>query len=191
MNKNYFSSRSAQEGAALITALVMLVLLTMLGLTSMNTTTLEERMSANAQDLNRAFQAASTGLEIVFNDEAAFDTRLTADTDGTANDLYDKNNTGVGGTGSYAYNAVVVYNSVFREGVAPPRDSGWGSDYAYYHFALTADGCTVADSSATSCNSSISSSSLHYGAYQVGLADTTPPEDIVEDLEGEQVLGDT
>lgn len=177
MRKLFLSSRPEnQEGAALITSLIMLVILTLLGLTSMNTTTMEERMAANSQEINRAFQAASTGLELVFNDEEAFDTTLTAETDGTADDTYDKVNTGIGGTGAYAYNAAATYNSIFRESTVPPRGSGWDSTFAYYHFALSATGCTVADSSATNCNNGISSSTLHYGAYQVGRAPEKPAE---------------
>ena len=159
-----------QQGAALITALVMLVLLTLLGLSSMTTTTMEERMAANIQDITRAFQAASTGLEIAFKDENAFDTALTPETDGTADDKYDKANTSIGGSGTYAYNAVTKYNSVYTQVTVPPRGSGWDSTFAYYHFDLSATGCTVANASATDCSSTISSYSLHGGAYQVGKA---------------------
>ena len=81
-------SRTSQQGAVLITALMLLVILTILGITSMSTTTMEERMAANSQEINRAFQAASTGLEIVFNDGKAFDTRNTVDSNHTASDTY-------------------------------------------------------------------------------------------------------
>jgi type IV pilus assembly protein PilX len=155
---NYDAAR--QEGAALITALVMLVILTLLGLSSISTSTMEERMAANAQEINRAFQAASTGLEIAFTDETAFDTSLTVESDGTADDKYVKSNTGVGGTGSYAYNATSNYNSVFRQMTVPPRGSGWDSSYGYYHFQLSSTGTT--DSGA--------SSTVNAGAYQIGKA---------------------
>ena len=57
-----------QHGAVLVTALVFLVILTLLGITSMSTNTLEERMAGNSQDINRAFQAAESGLSAAFYD---------------------------------------------------------------------------------------------------------------------------
>ena len=51
-----------QLGVALIMSLVFLTLLTILGLTSMSTTILQEKMAANMKDKNLAFQAAETGL---------------------------------------------------------------------------------------------------------------------------------
>jgi Tfp pilus assembly protein PilX len=52
----------AQHGAVLMVALMFLVILTMLALTSMTGTTLEERMAGQYRDLNIAFQAAEAGL---------------------------------------------------------------------------------------------------------------------------------
>ena len=163
MNMNVITSHKPgkhQHGAALFTALILLIILTLLGLSAMTTTTMEERMAANSQENVRAFQAASTGLSLVLSDEAAFDTTNTQETDGTADDPYDKTDTSIGGSGSYAYNAAATYNSVYRQSTVPPRGSGWDSTYAYYHFDLTATGST--DSGA--------SSTLHAGAYQVGKA---------------------
>jgi Tfp pilus assembly protein PilX len=52
----------AQGGAVLVIALLFLVLLTMLALTSMSGTTLEEKMAGQYRELNLAFQAAEAGL---------------------------------------------------------------------------------------------------------------------------------
>lgn len=54
--------RSTQRGAALIVALVFLLLLTLLGVTAMGTTSLEEKMAGNLKDKDLAFQAAETAL---------------------------------------------------------------------------------------------------------------------------------
>lgn len=51
-----------QRGAALMIALVMLLVMSMLGLSSMRGTTLEERMAGNWRDQNLAFQAAEAAL---------------------------------------------------------------------------------------------------------------------------------
>lgn len=51
-----------QQGVALILALVFLLLLTLLGITALNTTSLEEKMANNVKDRNVAFQATETAL---------------------------------------------------------------------------------------------------------------------------------
>lgn len=62
-----------QTGAVLIVAMILLVILTLLGVTAMNTTSLEEKMATNNQEQVRAFQAAETGLSQAFNDNDAYD----------------------------------------------------------------------------------------------------------------------
>lgn len=52
----------AQRGSALIMGLIMLLVITMIGLTAMQTTTQQERMAGNLRDRNIAFQAAETAL---------------------------------------------------------------------------------------------------------------------------------
>jgi type IV pilus assembly protein PilX len=51
-----------QAGAALIISLILLLVLTFLGISSMQTTTLEERMAANQKDYYLAFEAAEFAL---------------------------------------------------------------------------------------------------------------------------------
>ena len=54
--------KHGQRGTALVMTLVILLLLTMLGITAINTSTLEERMAGNTKDQNLSFQAAETAL---------------------------------------------------------------------------------------------------------------------------------
>ena len=56
-----------QKGAILIFCLVFLLVLTMMGVTSMESAVLEERMAGNLQDQNAAFQAAETSLQSAEN----------------------------------------------------------------------------------------------------------------------------
>lgn len=170
--KNLNLNIEQQSGAALITALILLVILTMLGLSNMSSTTMEERMASNTQLMSRVFQAAETGLQIVFSDTDAFDTTLTEDADGTSDDKYaNKYNSTIGGSSSNSYEAVATYNSVFKQETKPPRGSGWDSSFSYYHFDLSATGCVVTDNTDTDCSSSaVAMNSLHQGAYQVGKA---------------------
>ena len=51
-----------QQGAVLITGLIFMVVLTLLAVASMRNTGLEEKMAANAQNQNMAFQAAEAAL---------------------------------------------------------------------------------------------------------------------------------
>ena len=51
-----------ERGAVLIVGLLILVILTMLGITAMQTSTLEERMAGNLSSRELAFQAAEAGL---------------------------------------------------------------------------------------------------------------------------------
>ena len=91
-----------QQGIVLITALVFLVILTLLGITSMSTNTLEERMAANAQDINRAFQAAETGMAKAFTDSGTF----SGTTTGFSNTGQDND------VGTYSGNT--TYTSTYR-----------------------------------------------------------------------------
>ena len=67
-NQNQLAQRTTkspathQSGAVLIISLIMLLLLTLIGTTSMQTTTLEEKMAGNMRDRNIAFQAAESAL---------------------------------------------------------------------------------------------------------------------------------
>lgn len=53
---------SSQKGVVLVVTLIMLVLLTLVAVSSMKTTILEEKMAGNYKDRNTAFQAAEAGL---------------------------------------------------------------------------------------------------------------------------------
>ena len=54
--------RSRQSGAALITSLLLLLVLTVLGVVMMQTSRMQERMAGNTRDLNLALQGAEAGL---------------------------------------------------------------------------------------------------------------------------------
>lgn len=51
-----------QRGAVLVISMIILLILTMLGVTSMRSTSLEERMAGNARDRHIAFEAAESAL---------------------------------------------------------------------------------------------------------------------------------
>ena len=53
---------SRQRGAVLVVALLMLLIMTVLGVTAMQMSRMEERMAGNSRDINLAFQGAEAGL---------------------------------------------------------------------------------------------------------------------------------
>lgn len=57
------ASRNRQQGAALVVGLLLLVVITVLAISGMNTAATELAMARNDQAYEDAFQAAETGLE--------------------------------------------------------------------------------------------------------------------------------
>jgi type IV pilus assembly protein PilX len=57
--------RSRQTGATLIVGLILLLVLTVVGVSGMNTATMELTMAGNTQFQNDAFQAAEDGIDTV------------------------------------------------------------------------------------------------------------------------------
>ena len=62
--------RSTQTGATLIVGLVLLLVLTVVGVSGMNTATMEITMAANTQFQEDAFQLAEDGIEIAIGTRA-------------------------------------------------------------------------------------------------------------------------
>jgi type IV pilus assembly protein PilX len=65
-------SHSQQRGAVLVISLLILLVMTLIGITGMQTSVLEERMAGNYRDTALAFQAAETALRDA-------ETRISAD----------------------------------------------------------------------------------------------------------------
>jgi type IV pilus assembly protein PilX len=59
----HYKLQNNQNGAALVVGLVLLVVVTVLAVSGMNTATTELAMARNNQNYENAFQAAETGLE--------------------------------------------------------------------------------------------------------------------------------
>ena len=59
-----FKPFQRQQGAVLIISLMLLIILTMLGISALDSTKLETKMAANTAERNRALQIAEIGLRI-------------------------------------------------------------------------------------------------------------------------------
>lgn len=62
MNRYPISPRSTQTGAVLVVSLMLLVIMTLIGVTAMRSTILQEKMAGNTRDSMLALQAAETTL---------------------------------------------------------------------------------------------------------------------------------
>ena len=88
---------SRENGAALVIGLLLLLLITFLVVASMNNANVQERMAANSQNINLAFQAAESGIDeqvsqVESGDTAALNTALIQSHSATPNwptDTYD------------------------------------------------------------------------------------------------------
>jgi type IV pilus assembly protein PilX len=56
------TSSKSQSGAVLVTGLLILVMLTLIGVTAMSTNLMDERMAGNSRDWDLAFQATESAL---------------------------------------------------------------------------------------------------------------------------------
>ncbi len=62
MNNNMHKNITKNNGAVLVMSLLMLFVLTLIGVSAINTTTMEEKMSGNTRNRQIAFQSAETAV---------------------------------------------------------------------------------------------------------------------------------
>ena len=151
-------TRSRQYGATLIIAMIILLVLTMLGVTALNTSTLEEKMSANSQEVARAFQAGEAGIDVAFTDPNAFN--LNAPVAGKSA-VY----------GPYAAGA--NYTVTFIRATNPPVGSLYSAtSFSAFHFNILSDAASrVTDPGggvALTLEDDAARITLDGGVYQIG-----------------------
>lgn len=123
-------TRDSHRGSVLIVSLVFLLLLTLVGISAMNMTNLEEKMTGNFRDHDLAFQAAEAALiegeEFV---EASFDIRqgLT--------------NPACTGTNCYTQNCSsgLCFHGTFENSSTPVKDCNAGTTQEWEDNALWSD----------------------------------------------------
>ena len=119
-----------QNGAALVVGLILLVVITVLAISGMNTATTELAMARNDQNYENAFQAAETGLALALG-QGAFDTLVGATVTQTI-------------TTYESVTAVITF-----EDTTPVPDRafslGAGSGIAAYHFIATSQASSMRD----------------------------------------------
>lgn len=129
-----------QTGIALIASLLMLLVMTLIGLSALERTTTEENMAANSQQASMTFQAAETAIQqfLSTSDDTEYTASINA-VDGASTPVgYHQVNENVERTASVIYQGetIVIGNSI--------GDLG-------YEFELTGVG-SIAGTSASSTN---------------------------------------
>ncbi len=136
-----------ERGTALIMSLVFLMILTILGITAMGTASLEEKMSGNTQETNKAFQAAESGLMNAANTSGALD----LNTSSTAPKTLTKVDFDNGKSGSATVSTWWIQNT------PPKRGSGYGSNFDAANFEMASTGTTSTNAKAV----------IHQGLAQI------------------------
>ncbi len=131
-----FKNSQRQNGAALVVGLVLLVVITVLAISGMNTATTELAMARNDQNYENAFQAAETGLE-------------NALAQGTFNTLANTNLvTDIYGDGHDVVTSIIIFEDTT---LVPDRafSLGVGSGVSAYHFNVIATAESKRDAGGT------------------------------------------
>ena len=138
-----------QQGAALVVGLILLVVITVLAISGMNTATTELAMARNDQNTENAFQAAETGLAAALS-QGGFDTLAGAQVT------------------QYITSHEQVTAQIQFENSTPVPDKafslGVGSGIAAYHFVATAQAISARDPGNTTDRDT---SAVHTQAFYV------------------------
>ena len=156
-NKQAIRIPTSQSGAVLFTALVLMVLMTLLAVTMMGNTAMDEKMAQNSQDKNRAFQAAETGIEMAIANSGSMNTSNQID-DATGLSSFNQGDATTLGTAATGYGVSVTYSSVFFQKTPVTRGSGFDSSFANYWFELQSKARTDTGAEST----------VSLGMFQVG-----------------------
>ena len=142
-------SHSKQQGAALVVGLILLVVITVLAISGMNTATTSLAMARNDMNYENAFQAAETGLENALA-QGLFDTLVDSTVTQTIN-TYD------------SVSAEIEYED---SSIVPDKafSLGSGSGVAAYHFLATSTAISLRDPGGTTDRDS---SAIHTQAFYV------------------------
>ncbi len=118
--------RSKQNGAALVIGLILLVVITVLAVSGMNTATTELAMARNDQNAENAFQAAETGIETALG-QPSFDPDNTV----TITQSLNSNHETVTSTINFVRQTIPTDESAFS--------LGGDGDFGANHFLIRAD----------------------------------------------------
>src|SRR5689334_5739850 len=119
------SSRNRQSGAALVVGLILLIVITIMAVSSMNTASLDLIMAGNEQFRGRAFTAAEAGIEQAWIG-GTFDTSTDYSIAATATGF---------GSDKYKYEITRPNNGIIES--APPGNSEGTFGAVYFRIKST------------------------------------------------------
>ena len=142
-------SQSKQQGAALVVGLILLVVITVLAISGMNTATTSLAMARNDMNYENAFQAAETGLENALG-QGLFNTLAGSTVTQTIN----------------SHDSVSAEIEFEDSSIVPDKafSLGSGSGVAAYHFLATSTATSLRDPGGTTDRDS---SAIHTQAFYV------------------------
>lgn len=148
MDAKRFRFPGKQDGAALVVGLILMVIITILAISGMNTATTELAMARNDQSYENAFQAAETGLEMALA-QGRFNTLVNVNLAQTVN----------------AYDSVTAVINFEDTTLVPDRafSMGVGSGIAAYHFNAVA----TAESKFDPAGTDRDASAVHTQAFYI------------------------
>jgi type IV pilus assembly protein PilX len=135
-----------QQGAALIIALLLLLVLTILGISGMNSASLEFIMAGNEQFKNSAFQAAETGNSIAYQQVINNTALLVPGVPATVISTLSAAGQSVTGSGGDTYSTTVTYDD---EGAPPPGFSLTGEVVSGEYFTIRSIGSSARNALST------------------------------------------
>ncbi len=134
-----------QRGVTMAVSLVLLLAMTVIGISALGTSGIEERMANTEQQINRAFQAAENGLAAAFGATAQFDLAGSQVLDFSVSQ-------------GDAFEAGVHAETNFKEFSKPKRGSGYSTvKFSTAHFETDSTARTQTGITTT----------VHQGAYQI------------------------
>lgn len=145
---------SRQKGIVLVVGLVFLLVLTIIGVTSLRTTTLEQRMAGNLQQRTMAFQDTETKITMLLNNLNSGQTTLSTNDNCSSIDADpDPDAVNKGISASHTCSAYVGNSDPGRL-----TDTAEGEKVNLLHFRLESQSTTLGNASVT----------LQQGVYQRG-----------------------
>ena len=148
MNIPIYSAR--QTGAALAVGLVFLLVLTIIGISSLGTTSLEERMAGNLQEQTKAFQTAEAAVVRTLTVGGLSTGDVCNQTEQTFSDIDSYNQT----------TAVTCRDFLGTTDPGRTTDTAYGGQTSFVHFGINSRGTTPTAAQTT----------VNQGIYQLGPA---------------------
>lgn len=131
-----FCHRRHEQGTALIMSLVILLILTILGVTAMSTSSLQEKMAGNLQDTVRAIEVAESGASQALAMSPPPLPPAFAGSSSSLGTIYSN------GTGSQRLTADVTINYIDKASIRSTNPGIFSSSFEFAHYDVVSTGTT-------------------------------------------------